>query len=185
MDSRISRLGLLARTLPASRFSEWHGTIMRAQPEAIWRTLLAMRWSDLRAARPLLLARGFASSIGEGCLSTFAAVGAATSEHPPHNFTLGFISQPWRPSMPVTPAADFQALREFNAPGWVKIGMEWRLTSLDDARTHVETSTLCEATDAAARRRFAAYWTVIRGPSGLIRRDMLATIRRLTRQAPA
>lgn len=42
----------------------------------------------------------------------------------------------------------------------------------------IETRTLCPPTDAAARRIFSAYRLTIRIGSGVIRRDMIATIRR-------
>jgi hypothetical protein len=52
---------------------------------------------------------------------------------------------------------------------------------LPGGRTFVETATLCEATDAVARRRFAVYWKGIRVFSGLIRRDILAALDRTVR----
>jgi hypothetical protein len=56
--------------------------------------------------------------------------------------------------------------------------MDFRLTPLDQGRTMLETSTRCQPTDAAVRRRFGAYWRLIRPFSGLVRRDMLGAIAR-------
>ncbi|MGH3447430.1 MAG: hypothetical protein ACRDP4_07380, partial [Nocardioidaceae bacterium] len=59
-----------------------------------------------------------------------------------------------------------------------KYGMEMLLVPLSGGRTLVETATICEATDVRARRRFGAYWSLIRVFSGVVRRDMLAGIQR-------
>ena len=45
-------------------------------------------------------------------------------------------------------------------------------------RSRLITETRVHATDAAARRRFAVYWWIIRPGSGLIRRSWLKAIRR-------
>lgn len=72
--------------------------------------------------------------------------------------------------MPMRPqkrdAISIEHVRAFTEPGWLKYGMEWVLHPLDDGRTLVETRTLSEPTDASARRRFTAYWTLIRVGSG-------------------
>ena len=44
--------------------------------------------------------------------------------------------------------------------------------------TEIITETRIAGTDSAARRAFARYWLLIRGPSGLIRRSWLAAIDR-------
>jgi len=71
-----------------------------------------------------------------------------------------------------------EQLRAFDDGGWLKYGMEWVLSPVAGERTLVETVTLCEATDPAARRRFGAYWGLIRPFSGLVRRDILAALAR-------
>jgi hypothetical protein len=45
-------------------------------------------------------------------------------------------------------------------------------------RTRLSTETRIAATDARARRRFAAYWLVVRPGSGLIRRLWLRAVKK-------
>jgi hypothetical protein len=59
------------------------------------------------------------------------------------------------------------------------------LSPVAGGRTLVETTTLCEATDDVARRRFAAYWLVVRPFSGLVRRDLLHVLARAVRDPAA
>lgn len=179
MDSRIARAGALARTLPAARFGEWHAAVLRARPEAVWRAVHEIRWRELRLTLPLLLLRGFGPALDAPCFQTLAARGAQLSD-PPRESAFVVVGRPWRLRPGFLPDAPrtMREVRDFAEPGWLKYGMEWRLTPLDAERTLVETATLCEAGDAAARRRFAPYWALIRLPSGLVRRDMLAAIRR-------
>jgi hypothetical protein len=70
---------------------------------------------------------------------------------------------------------DFKAL---DAPGFVKATMNFRLEDVGKDTCPVTTETRVYATDAAARRRFAAYWQVIYPGSGLIRRMWLRAIKR-------
>jgi hypothetical protein len=46
----------------------------------------------------------------------------------------------------------------------------------DDEGSRLVTETRIQATDQAARRRFACYWRLIRLGSAVIRRDLLAAI---------
>ena len=86
------------------------------------------------------------------------------------------VGQPWRLTRPVPPPPlDLAEVRDFAAPGWVKVAMEIRVTPHAAGAT-VSTETRVQATDPAARRAFARYWTIIRLPSALLRRIMLATV---------
>ena len=80
--------------------------------------------------------------------------------------------------------ASLDDLRDFDEPGWLKFGMEWTLSPLAGGRTLVETVTLCEATDERSRRRFSAYWALIRPFSGLIRRELLGVVARAVSEGP-
>ncbi len=170
----------LARILPGAPFTEWHTGVVEAPIERVWDALHHLCWSDLRVTKPLLLARGFGAGglMDEGCLETFWRV-AAVEEQPPRDTLFALVGKPWTLRGGSRPTASVAEVMAFGEPGWLKYGMEWRLTPLVGDRTFVETSTLCLPTDARAHRRFAAYWALIRVGSGLIRRDMIAALRRL------
>lgn len=78
---------------------------------------------------------------------------------------------------------DQTSLRRAVRPGtgWLKFGVERLLPPLPRDRTYVETTTVCQAMDGQAWRRFALYWAVIGPFSALTRRDMLAALDRAVR----
>jgi hypothetical protein len=65
-------------------------------------------------------------------------------------------------------------------PGTAKAAFSLAVEERDGA-TVVTTETRVVGTDSRARRAFGAYWLIIRGPSGLIRRSWLAAIDRRAR----
>lgn len=68
----------------------------------------------------------------------------------------------------------------FAEPGFCRTATEVRLIERS-GRLLVSTDTVVDCTDAATRRRFAAYWLLIRPFSGAIRRSWLAAIDRRAR----
>ena len=75
---------------------------------------------------------------------------------------------------------DFKAL---DAPGFAKAAMNFRLQEAGTDTWIVTTETRVYATDALARRRFAAYWRVIYPGSALIRRMWLRAIKQRAESA--
>ena len=71
-------------------------------------------------------------------------------------------------------ADDFIA---FNDPGCFKLAWGFHLTP-SDGGVLVRTETRVFCTDRETLRWFRLYWTIIRLPSGLIRRRLLASIKR-------
>lgn len=68
-----------------------------------------------------------------------------------------------------------EELLTFGEPGWVAYLTDFHLQPRE-AGVQLTTETRVRVTDQRARRRFAIYWAIIRPASGLIRRDMLATV---------
>ena len=177
----------LARALPGAQFSEGHHRIFDAEPDRVWAALHDLTWGELRLSRPLMAVRSVGAGRGRGPRPPDPArrmvdppsPAVPLFEDPPRVSTSGMIGRPWtRTPLQGPQPADLDELRDFDRPGWLKYGMEWVLSPVAGGRTLVETITLCEATDRQAFRRFAAYWVVIRGFSGLIRRDILAALAR-------
>lgn len=170
-----SSAGHLGLVLDRAEFGEWHHGVIDAPVERVWAALRQLRWVDLRLGRVLLLVRGLGGRLDQPWWATFAALGPRIEDEPTE---MGFaiVGRPWslRPQSHVL--GDLDAVHAFTRPGWLKYGMTWRLTALPDGRTLVETITLCQPTDAAARRRFRAYWLLIRPGSALIRREMIAAL---------
>jgi hypothetical protein len=88
--------------------------------------------------------------------------------------TLVLVGKPWSPGGSLRKVDDFVA---FAAPGYAKIAMDLRaLPDGDGAR--LETETRIYLTDRSARRRFGAYWLLVRPFSGLVRRSWLRAAKR-------
>jgi hypothetical protein len=81
---------------------------------------------------------------------------------------------------------DAAAFIAFEQPGQAKGAMNILVEPISDDRTLLRTETRVACSDIRARLLFSAYWTLIRIPSGLIRRDMLRSIaRRAVQPEPA
>jgi hypothetical protein len=170
----------LSQALPGAQFAEWHAKSLTGTPEQVWTVLHELRARDLRISLPLFWARGLGlwTDSGRRMMEQPGPM-APVQEDEPRVSSSGMIAQPWKLRPRFGPAVEnLDALRAFTESGWIKFGMEWVLSPLPGGRTYLETTTLCEATDPVARRRFAVYWLGIRAFSGLIRRDMLAAVQR-------
>lgn len=97
-------------------------------------------------------------------------------ERPPEELVLGTVGRFWRArgELRATSPARF---REPAPPGTAKAAWNFAVGRRSDGATEFRTETRVCCADAATRRRFRAYWTLIRPFSGLIRREMLAAVR--------
>jgi len=96
----------------------------------------------------------------------------------------GLVGRFWEPGYGLVPQADAAAFRAFAAPGVAKLLLAFQVQADGDA-TRITTLTRMHCPDAATRRRITLYWAVIRPVSGLIRRRMLAQVRRVAEAAAA
>ena len=172
-----TKAGPLEQVLGPAAVRSSHIGVLHAPVERVWEALLALRWSDLRVGRLLMQLRGLGGvAAGATCLELFTPRGILLQEAP-RTCMVAMIGRPWMPVPRVHTVTSIEEFTSFDAPGWLKYGMEWCLTGTDDARTLIETRTLCHPTSPAARIGFTAYWSFIRAGSSLIRREMLAGIR--------
>jgi hypothetical protein len=167
--------------LPESHFAERHARRIAAPPARVWAALVELRLSDLPAARLLMDVRSLAwlhrtrPRLVTGRFLEDGPVPVLAAE-PGRLVVAGGVMQPWKlRGGDAPPALDASALRAFAAPGWVKCGVDFVLVP-DGEGTVLHTETRITATDAGSRRRFAAYWLLIRLGSGLIRHEMLRAI---------
>lgn len=94
----------------------------------------------------------------------------------PSAVVFGGLLQPWRlAGGQQPPVLDAAGVREWSEPGWVKVGMEFRLTPAVGG-THLSCETRVSATDPATRRRFDRYWLVVGTGSSAIRWELLAAV---------
>ena len=95
---------------------------------------------------------------------------------------MGAATRPWEKNVifRAIPPAAFSAFRE---PNLVKIVWTLEVEPLAPSLTRFRTETRVEATDRAARRRFAIYWLAFSIGIRFIRWNMLRAIRRQAERA--
>jgi len=101
---------------------------------------------------------------------------ALLEERPGEELVLGTVGRFWRArgELCTTSPVGFRA----PAPsGTAKAAWNFEVRTRADGATELRTETRVLCADAATRRRFRAYWMLIKPFSGLIRQEMLAAVR--------
>lgn len=98
-------------------------------------------------------------------------------EAPDEEIVLGLVGRFWTPTGGIIRVApgDFTA---FDRPGYAVAAWNFSIRGPAAGPVRLATETRVRLTDAASRRRFRAYWTLVGPFSGLIRNEMLRTIKR-------
>jgi hypothetical protein len=105
-------------------------------------------------------------------LEGFALLGERSGEE----LVLGTVGRFWRARGELCATS----LGQFRAPlpsGTAKAAWNFEVTILADGATELSTETRVLCADVTTRRRFRAYWLLIRPFSGLIRQEILAAVR--------
>lgn len=184
----------LATALPSSRFSELHTRTVHQPIDKVWNAALTVTAREVRAIGPLFALRGLPSYVRgrkpPALPGHYALIDAFTStgfkilrqdEAPANGRALllfGSAGRFW--SLTHNSPVSFdsaEAFLDFDEPGYAKTVARLEVIADGDA-TRVETETLVIGTDEESTKKFAPYWMLIRGPSGLIRRSWLAAIAR-------
>jgi hypothetical protein len=158
--------------------------VIDAPPSIVWEELHRLQLTSLpvslllgavRALPVLLSGRGRRRAGLDRTLLDVVPIPVLASE-PPSHVVFGGLLQAWRlfgGKRP--PELDAAGVREWSEPGWVKVGMEFRLTRAVGG-TRLSCETRVAATDAGTRRRFARYWLVVRPGSSAIRWELLTAV---------
>ena len=173
----------LDEVLPDPHYRMCHARIVGAPPTVVWDELHRVTMSALPLGRaleglrllPARLAGRKRQPLAGRTFLEVTPIPVLFSERPRVVISAG-LSQAWRLLGGVTPPhLDAAALRAWSQPGWIKVGMEFRLQSTP-LGTLLSTETRVLATDPRTRRAFAAYWLFIRAGSGAIRREVLSIV---------
>jgi len=171
--------------LPQHHFVESHALPIRAEPGRILDIVerldvaddrliaffIALREAPGRLAARLGLRSAFASrSFG---LSDFLPLGREGDRE----VCFGLAGRFWRADYGLDRPSDAPAFRTWSAPGSARLVIDFVAEPRED-HVMLRTQTRVFCIDAEARRRFLPYWLLIRPVSGLIRRRLLAAIRR-------
>ncbi len=175
---------LLEQAMPLYHFHERHSRWIDAEPARVWQVLSTLTLDQLTLTRPLMSMRrlGRRSSMTSKPLFTDGPV-RMLELAPPTYAVGGAVTRAWHLHPPRRDVGSLEEFIRFEEPGWVKYLTDFNLQS-GEGGVRLTTETRCRATDRRARRLFALYWALIRPGSGLIRRDMLATVARLAEVGP-
>jgi len=158
-----------ARVIDAPRTVVWeelHRLKLRSLP-------VTLVLGGIRAL-PLLLTGKHSAGIDRSFLDAIP-IPVLSSERP-SSVVFGGVLQAWRLTGGATPPVlDADGVRAFAEPGWVKVGMDFRLTPAMGG-THLSSETRVRATDDATRSRFDRYWLVVRPGSSAIRYEVLTAV---------
>jgi hypothetical protein len=156
--------------------------VVEAPRRVVWEELHQLKLRSLPVslvlstvrAMPVLLAGRWRGGLDRTFLD-MVPIPVLASE-PPTAVVFGGVLQAWRlRGGAPAPALDAAGVREFAEPGWVKIGMEFRLTPAVGG-THLSSETRVAATDPETRRRFNRYWLVVGPGSSAIRWEVLSAV---------
>ena len=161
-----------------------------APPDVVWDALHDVRLSGLPltvvlgAVRflPVVLTGGGRDHLHDRPFLDALPVPRLSSE-PPESIVFGGALQAWRlTGGEEPPALDADGLRAWSEPGWVKAGMDFRLTPMGNG-TELSSETRVVSTDDATRRRFARYWLFVQPGSTAIRWEVLTAVELRARAA--
>ena len=154
-----------------------------AEQTAVWEALHGVRFSGLPLTLALSAARFLPvvlSGRGRRQLHDRPFLDALPvpllASQPPSSVVFGGLLQPWRlTGGEPAPELDAAALRAWDAPGWVKVAMDFRLVPTLGG-TELSSETRVRATDDASRTAFGRYWRVIRHGSTAVRWEVLTAV---------
>jgi hypothetical protein len=156
--------------LPVYHHRERHSLHVNAAPEAALAAARETRLEDVPLVSALFRLRGLRAAPRGPIWASMQSEGFRL--HDPE--TLVLIGRPWSPRGGIRAGVDFV---HFTEPGYAKMAVDLRaLPDGDGAR--LETETRVFLTDASSRRRFGAYWLVVRPFSALTRRLWLRAAKR-------
>lgn len=160
----------LADALPVYHHHERHTIRVAATPERALAAARETRLEDVPLVSVLFKLRGLRAAPRGPLWDSLVAQGfRAFGEN-----TLVLVGKPWSREGIRRGVDDFVGFAE---PGYAKMAMEMRAVP-DGTGARLETETRIYLTDAVARRRFRAYWLVIRPFSGFTRRSWLKAAKR-------
>jgi hypothetical protein len=167
---------------------ETHSIVINAPREIVYRVLWTADLGHSFIIRSLLALRSIPGFIARPCsmprnskitLQTLIDSGfGLLAEKPGEEIVLGVTGRFWRPAGNLSP---------FNRPDFdraVPVGFargvwNFSVTEQISGQTLLTTETRVTCGDAASRRKFVAYWLVVRPFSGLIRLIMLKSVRKM------
>lgn len=182
---------LLAEVMPEYHFKTAHRIAVLAEPSSIMAAMKESRPSEIPLFTPLFWLRSLPYHLtGKGhgyfhgdrpVLEQVLDLGfAVLAEEPHREFVFGAIGNVWRPwGATFEPISGREDFLRFEKPGLVKVAAHFYVDANGkESVAKLRTETRVYATDAAARRKFGAYWLLVYPGVTLLRRTWLRSIKR-------
>ena len=172
--------------MPIYEVSEYHEVTVHAPIDGVYD---ALRTTDLGTSlivRALLRMRAFPRLLSRQPRVRDARIDLDSllkngfvllGEHPPTELALGLVGRFWL-AADRTEVNDVDEFREFDQSGYAKAVWNFSVVESGPGAARLATETRVRCLDERSRTRFRLYWSVIAPFSGLIRRQILHTIRR-------
>jgi len=183
---------LIDEYLPSYDASEKHSATVEASAERIYTALRTADLAACKTVRLLLTVRALPGALLMGSkgwrilrarmtasirLQAFEQRGfTVLDEDPPRELLIGLTGRFWTLRGGLT-ATDAKSFVESLPPGCARAAWNLRIEPVDPGRNVLVTETRVQCADRKTRRKFGAYWLLIRPGSGLIRRCMLRAIK--------
>jgi hypothetical protein len=185
LDQIFMSATLLDGLMPQFDEVERHELVVRAPVAAVYAAITRTDFADSRVIRVLLGLRALPSVVrgrrrSRGPL-TLATIGARDfvqlGERAPYELAIGAVGRFWTPTGGLVPL-DADGFRSFDRPGYAKVVWNFTVQEAEGGGARLATETRIWCLDSASRRRFRAYWLLVRPFSGLMRMVMLRAIAR-------
>lgn len=178
---------LIDKNLPEYDFVERHRTLIGAPREPVYEAVRRLDMAGSPVIRGLFALRSLPAFLSrspvrknerlsltlDGLIdSGFVLLGERCGEE----LLLGLVGRFWTPSGGLV-RVDADEFRAFKRPGYARAAWNFSLSE-EDGNTLLATETRVQCTDGVSRRHFGIYWTVVGPFSGLIRREILRSIKR-------
>lgn len=181
---------LLDKYVPAFAFNERHAIQVDAPGDKVLDAILSFRPEDDPFFRLMITLRELpmrtARLFGSGRQTTPKVFGIddfTLLEHDDQEVVFGLVGQFWRPDFGLVRIADGAAFAAFQRSGFVKLGLNFAIAPQSDGRIRLTTETRAFCPDRGARLKLLPYWYAVRPFSGLIRRRILAGLKRRSEAA--
>lgn len=168
--------------LPRYSFGSRHQAEVRASQERTFAALQGSSLAEAPLAKLLMRLRGYGKPTprdGHDFAQHLARLGfIRLSVVPPHEMVFGIVGRFWRPDGCIVPltASEFVL---FEQPGYAKAAWNLAAHELNPGRTLLSTETRIQVFGSEAKLKFAAYWTLVKPFSGMVRRSLLRRVKHL------
>ncbi len=175
---------LLDNFIPIFEAAEHHQIHVAAPPEVTYAAATEMELEKSPIVRAifkgrelLLRSKPVPAPALHGFIEQMKAIGwGVLAEAPGREIVMGAVTKPWEPNPVFRPIAPSE-FAAFSEPDHVKIAWTLRADPADAGGSIFRTETRAVATDAAARKKFRRYWSLLSPGILLIRTAMMPIVR--------